>query len=52
MPESGMGYQKIDITLKSGRIIPNLIVLNSEHCEASEEFDPADIIDVNLHSND
>jgi hypothetical protein len=25
-PESGMGYQKIDITLKDGRIIGNVIV--------------------------
>ena len=29
-PESGMGYQKVQVTLKSGIIINDAIVLNSE----------------------
>lgn len=30
LPESGMGYQVVNIRLKSGRLLRNKVVLNSE----------------------
>jgi len=48
MPESGMGYQKVDVLLKDGRMIKNVIVLNAEECQASEPFDPEDIANITL----
>ena len=48
LPESGMGYQKVNITLKQGRILKDVIVLNAEECQSPETFDPSDILDVQL----
>jgi hypothetical protein len=48
MPESGMGYQRVDVLLKDGRLIKNVMVLNAEECQTSEPFDPADIADIAL----
>lgn len=49
MPESGMGYQRVDFTLRNQRIIENVMVFNAEECHANEEFDPADVVDVQIH---
>jgi hypothetical protein len=38
LPETGMGYQKIDITLKDGRIIRNLIVYNAEELDLPDDY--------------
>ena len=46
LPESGMGYQRVNIHLKRGKVLSNVIVLNAEECQAPEPFDPADIEDV------
>jgi hypothetical protein len=48
MPESGMGYQRINISLKDGRTLRDVIVLNAEQAQVSEPFDPADIIELQL----
>lgn len=48
MPESGMGYQKVDIVMKDHRLIENVIVLNAEVCQTPEDFDLSDIADVKL----
>ena len=53
LPESGMGYQKVNIILKGNRVVENVIVLNAEECQTSEKFDPTDIIDVEIcHQKD
>jgi hypothetical protein len=49
LPESAMGSQHVDITLKGGRVLQNVPVFNGEDCEASEAFDPNEIIDIKLH---
>ena len=41
-----MGYQRVNIHLKRGKVLSNVIVLNAEECQAPEPFDPADIEDV------
>jgi hypothetical protein len=42
LPESGMGYQIIDITFKDGRQLKNRIVVNSQFLllEDGEDIDP------------
>jgi len=49
LPESGMGYQVIDVELRSGRILAGLAVFNGEECQSDVEFDPNEIMDVRLH---
>lgn len=38
MPESGMGYQTVDITLKDGRVIKGVNVFNAEDLELPNEY--------------
>ena len=48
LPESGMGYQKVNITLKGGKVLKDVTVLNAEECQVPESFEPSDIVDVQL----
>jgi len=50
LPESGMGYQIVDITLKDGKQLRNRIVLNSQFLllEDDESIDPDGIEKVEL----
>jgi len=51
LPESGMGYQRVDLTLKDHRVIENVIVLNAEECQTNEKFDVSDIVDIRVHQS-
>ena len=48
MPETGMGYQKVDLTFKDGRILKGLIVLNAEDCETEEALNVEEIDDIKI----
>lgn len=48
MPETGMGYQKVDLIFKDGRILAGLIVLNAEDCQTEQEFNAEDIVDIKI----
>jgi len=50
LPESGMGYQIVDITLRNGQQLKKRIVLNSQFLllENSETIDPNFIEKVKL----
>lgn len=50
MPETGMGYQKVDLFFKDSRIVKGVIVLNAEDCETEEAFNVDDIADIKMHS--
>jgi hypothetical protein len=53
MPESGMGYQVVDLVLIDGRVVPNVTVFNSEIADLPDEFRdvrPSDVTDVQLRS--
>ena len=39
LPETGMGYQKIDIILKDGRIYKNLLVINCRYLISENDED-------------
>ena len=48
LPESGMGYQRVNITLKHGKVLRDIVVLNAEEAQTPEPFEPSDILDVEL----
>ncbi len=48
-PESGMGYQLVDVTLRDGRELKQVVVLNAEWLDIPDEFAGTDIADVRLH---
>ena len=37
-PETGMGYQRVDIKLKTGQTIKNVVVLNAEELILPDEY--------------
>ena len=51
LPEQGMGYQVVDITLKNGMTFNEKVVLNSMYLqiEDSEKIDPNEIEIIQLH---
>ena len=49
MPETGMGYQKVDLIFKDGRIIKEVYVLNAEDCETKEVFRVEEIADIKIY---
>ncbi len=50
LPESGMGYQRVAVTLSDGRVLRNRIVLNAQllQLEKGEHLKGADIVGVEL----
>lgn len=49
LPETGMGYHKVDIKLSDGRVIKGLIVLNCENLLTEGfEIEADKITDVNI----
>ena len=50
LPESGMGYQRVDIRFANGLTLEDVVVFNAQEFEASDEFAQADIRDVSLHA--
>jgi hypothetical protein len=49
LPESGMGYQRVDLRLADGRTMINVPVFNAEEAELPEDWADAKIEDVSLH---
>jgi hypothetical protein len=52
-PETGMGYQEVDIILKSGEKLCNVIIYNAEIVELPSEYSNlrlADISNIIVHS--
>jgi hypothetical protein len=50
LPESGMGYQRVDVRLHDGRELRNLLVFNAEEIETPEPLSVEDIADIHLHA--
>jgi hypothetical protein len=51
LPETGMGYQRVKVTLKSGKLILGLVVQNAEELQIPdniESFKEDDIQEINL----
>ncbi len=51
LPEQGMGYQLVDIELKSGKKLEKRIVLNSTFLQLNEQedLDSNDIYKIKVH---
>lgn len=50
LPEQGMGYQIVDLTLKNGQVLKERVVLNSTYLKLdnSEKFDVEEIETITL----
>lgn len=51
LPESGMGWQRVDVELADGRRLENCIVRNAEVLDAPEPLDTTDIRSIDLHDS-
>jgi hypothetical protein len=51
LPETGMGYQKVDLILRNHTIIKNVIVLNASTIETDKNIDVEQVVDVKLCSS-
>jgi len=51
LPESGMGYQRVDLQLSDGRELKDVLVFNAEELEVAEELASNQIKDIRLHRN-
>jgi len=52
-PETGMGYQKVDVILKSGQIIRDIVILNAEDLVLPDQYadlKPKEIADLIVRS--
>ena len=48
LPESGMGYQRVDVRFADGRELKNVVVLNGEELEVPNDFAQVEVTDVCL----
>ena len=48
-PESGMGYQRVDVRLDDDRELRDVVVLNAEMIELPEDCARSEICDLRLH---
>jgi len=46
LPESGMGYQIVDIALKDGRVLKEVIILGSKHAQIPEVIGKITVNDI------
>ena len=51
LPESGMGYQRVDLSLADGREVKDVLVFNAEELEVPEKLASSQIKDIRLHRN-
>jgi hypothetical protein len=49
LPESGMGYQRVDIRFSDGSVQHDCPVFNAEELEIPDRFATKEIADVKLH---
>jgi hypothetical protein len=50
LPESGMGYQRVDLRLADGRELKNVLAFNAEEVELPDDCANAKIEDVHLRT--
>ena len=51
LPETGMGYQRVDVLLKNGRRVKRVLVFNAQEVEWPDEYqriESADILNFEL----
>jgi len=50
LPESGMGYHRVDLRLEDGRELKDVLVVNAEQAALPAKFANARIQDLHLHA--
>jgi hypothetical protein len=50
LPESGMGWQRVDVELADGRRLENCVVRNAEILDVTEPVDAAQIRGISIHT--
>ena len=48
-PESGMGFQKVDVRLKGNRVVRDVPVFNAEEIDLPEDCASSPIEELQLH---
>jgi len=51
-PESGMGYQRVDVRLTDGREATDVLAFNAEELEVPDDFAGGRIARIRLHAPD
>ena len=51
MPESGMGYQRVDITFTDGSIEKDCLVFNAEEVQVPDSYAGKSISDIRMHGD-
>ena len=50
-PESGMGFQKVDVRLKGNRLLNDVSVFNAEEIDLPEDCAGSAIVELQLHKD-
>ena len=50
-PESGMGYQRVDVRLANNRKITDVVVFNAEEIELPDDCDHSEIEEIRIHGS-
>jgi hypothetical protein len=50
-PESGMGYQRVDVRFADGRHVENAMVFNAEDLDVPDRFAGAEVQELKPHRN-
>ena len=45
-PESGMGFQRVDVRLRDGTTVKNVVVFNAERMDWPDDSNPIDTRDI------
>jgi hypothetical protein len=48
-PESGMGYQRVDVQFTDGRRVENVMVFNAEQLDVPDTFAGAEVQELKIH---
>ena len=51
LPESGMGYQRVRVKLRDGRVLDDVVVFNAQVLQLADDVGavaPQDIVDLQL----
>ena len=51
VPESGMGYQRIDLFFADGSILHDIVAYNAEEIEIPSQYLNREITKIKLHKN-
>jgi len=51
LPESGMGYQRIDLFFADGSILHDILAYNAEEIEIPNQYSNREITKIQIHKN-